>query len=249
MSSSSTHNQPWYETWFKSPYYHVLYRDRDQREARLFITKLLRYLAPISESHFLDLACGQGRHSLIICDAGFEVTGIDLARENINIARKNANEKLHFSQHDMREPLGKELFEYVLNLFTSFGYFEKLEENEEVIKTVVHALKKGGKFVLDFMNVETVVKGLIPEEHKDIDGIHFKIQRSHQDGFILKRINIKDGHFVYNFNESVKALTKKDLMDMFDRNGLEVLDMFGNYSLDKFDSERSPRLILIGKKT
>ncbi|MEM9050603.1 MAG: class I SAM-dependent methyltransferase [Bacteroidota bacterium] len=248
MDSINPSDKPWYKTWFNSPYYHLLYRNRDEQEAQIFIAKLLKYLAPNSESHFLDLACGQGRHSLTINKAGFEVTGADLAEENIKAASKNANEKLHFVQHDMREPIGTDLFEYVVNLFTSFGYFKRLEENEDVIKAIVQALKPKGKILLDFMNVETVVKGLVLAENRDIEGVQFKIRRSYSDGFIIKKIDITDGEREYTFNESVKALTRADFMGMFHRNGLEVLDVFGNYSLDHFDPNTSPRLILVGRK-
>ena len=83
----------------------------------------------------------------------------------------------------------------------------------------------------------------------EIDGVTFKITRTNEDGFIVKTIKLKDGDLEYTFHERVKALTKEDFMGMFHRNGLEILDIFGGYNLDKFDPEKSSRLILIGRNT
>lgn len=179
---------------------------------------------------------------------GYEVTGADLAEENIRLANRSNTESLHFVQHDMREPLGKSSFDYVLNLFTSFGYFKSLEENEEVLASIATELKPKGKVVLDFMNVEKVTKGLVPSEIQEIDGVQFKITRTFDDGFIVKTIELQDGEVEHTFHERVKALTKEDFMGMFHRNGFEILDIFGNYNLDEFDAEKSSRLILIGRK-
>lgn len=240
--------ESWYRTWFNSPYYHLLYSHRDENEAERFIDNLIKYLAPSEEAHFLDLACGKGRHSLFINRAGFEVTGADLAEENIRSAKKNGNERLHFVRHDMREALGRDLFDYVLNLFTSFGYFKDLEENELVLRAIATELKPKGKFVLDFMNVEEVTRGLVPAEVKEIEGVHFKISRRYESGYILKTIELKDEVTEHTYYERVKALTKEELAGMFHRCGFEILDIFGNYNLDDFDVEESSRLILIGRK-
>jgi hypothetical protein len=117
------------------------------------------------------------------------------------------------------------------------------------LTAIANELKPKGKVVLDFMNVEKVTKGLVPSETIEIDGVTFKITRTNEDGYIVKTIELKDGDLEYTFHERVKALTKEDLMGMFYRNGLEILDIFGNYNLDKFDVEKSSRLILIGRNT
>jgi 2-polyprenyl-3-methyl-5-hydroxy-6-metoxy-1,4-benzoquinol methylase len=249
LESTSSSDKSWYRTWFNSPYYHLLYRNRDEDEAERFILNLLKYLAPDLGAHFLDLACGKGRHSTTINREGYEVTGADLAEENIRLANQASNDRLHFVQHDMRESLGESDFDYVLNLFTSFGYFQTLAENELVLTAIANELKPKGKIVLDFMNVEKVTKGLVPSETIEIDGVTFKITRTNEDGFIVKTIKLKDGDLEYTFHERVKALTKEDFMGMFHRNGLEILDIFGGYNLDKFDPEKSSRLILIGRNT
>lgn len=247
-ASSNTPNRSWYRTWFNSRYYHLLYRDRDEEEARIFIQKLISYLGPDLEDHFLDLACGKGRHSRTIAKLGFRVTGADLSEENIKAAKKHENDRLKFIRHDMREAIGIESFNYVVNLFTSFGYFETIEENEAVLDAIYKELKPKGKVVIDFLNVHQVVSGLVPSEERVIDGVKFNISREVDGESILKKIRIDDGGKTMEYEERVKALSKMDFIGMFHRRNLEIIDTFGNYHLDKFDVSESPRLIIIGRK-
>lgn len=203
---------------------------------------------PRKETHFLDLACGRGRHSLTIAQLGYQVTGADLSEQNIATAKKHESENLHFVRHDMRQTLGSEVFDIVLNLFTSFGYFESFEENERVIDAIFKELKPKGKIVIDFLNADLVEKGIVPGEERVINGVHFRISRSLENEFIVKRIKVEDGREKHQFEERVMALTKRHFTSMFNRRGFEILDIFGNYHLDKFDPETSPRLIIIGRK-
>lgn len=226
----------------------MLYRDRDEAEARSFIGKLLSYLGPDPDDHFLDLACGKGRHSRTIAKLGFRVTGADLSEENIKAAKEHETERLKFIRHDMRESLQAETFDYVVNLFTSFGYFETIEENEAVLNSIFTELKPKGKVVIDFLNVHQVVSGLVPSEERIIDGVKFNISREVDGESILKKIRIDDDGKIMEYEERVKALSKMDFIGMFHRQGLEIIDTFGNYHLDKFDEDDSPRLILIGRK-
>lgn len=238
----------WYRTWFDSQYYHILYRDRDLREAALFIDRLFKYLNPPQDASFLDLACGSGRHSRIIAAKGFRVTGTDLSERNIREAKQYADSRLGFLVHDMREPIPGESYDYVLNLFTSFGYFDTPEENERVLASAAANLGHKGKLVIDFLNAQQVISGLVPEETVMEDNVRFDIRREVQDGVISKHIRVMDGSEVHRFEERVHALTKADFSGMLSRTGFEILDVFGNYHLGKFDDEMSPRLILIARK-
>ena len=115
----------WYEEWFDSPYYHLLYQDRDEDEAQLFIHALAHKLRIPPEAKILDAACGKGRHSKTLAKYGFRVTGIDLSANNIAAARKyECANALHFEVWRYAARFYRENeFDYVLNLFSSFGYF------------------------------------------------------------------------------------------------------------------------------
>ena len=250
----------WFEHWFDSPYYHILYKHRNHDEAELFIDNLLNFLSPKSNSRFLDVGCGKGRHSIYLNKKGYDVTGIDLSPESIAYASQFENESLHFFAEDMRKINRIDLFDYVLNLFTSFGYFENDKDDYATINCLSKSLKTGGIFVLDFMNVQKVISDLIPQETKISEGIEFKITRHLEKNFIIKNIQLSDtsqnaqNHLAgrqgkeYTFQERVKMLTITDFKKYFAASKLKIVNLLGDYELNEFNPETSERLIIIAQK-
>lgn len=236
----------WFTSWFNTPFYHILYKDRDYKEAGVFMRNITNYLNFPEDAKILDLACGRGRHSVFLSNLGYEVTGIDLSEESISYAKQHENEKLNFQVHDMTVPFGK-TFDGVFNLFTSFGYFENETDNLNTLQAIKASLNDTGFAVIDFMNVDVVKQNLIPEENKLIDGIQFNIKRYFEDGFIYKVINFNHQEEEYSFTERVKAFSLSEFEAMFDELGLYLLDVFGDYQLNKYYKNRSERLIMIFK--
>ncbi|MFV8839383.1 SAM-dependent methyltransferase [Salinimicrobium soli] len=234
----------WYSSWFDTPYYHILYKNRGDEEAQNFMKNLVSFLKLKPGATILDLACGRGRHSRFLNKEGFDVTGVDLSENNIAYAKQFENENLHFATHCMCEPVN-EKFDAVFNLFTSIGYFEEEEDNLRTIMSIKEELKPEGFGVIDFMNVKKVIKDLIPEEVKTVKGIEFDISRSVKDGYIVKDIRFEDEGEEHLFTEKVKALTLEGFQEYFEKAGIELLHIFGNYELQDFNEQTSDRLILI----
>ncbi|MEO0058837.1 MAG: hypothetical protein RLZZ312_484 [Bacteroidota bacterium] len=242
-------NQPkdaWFESWFDSPYYHILYKDRDDADAQLFMDNITQYLNLPDNAKILDLACGKGRHSKYLNELGYDVTGADLSENSIAEAKVSENETLHFTVHDMRIPFA-EKFDAVFNLFTSFGYFENDADNLKTLLAIKKNLSEYGFAVIDFMNVDFVIKNLIAHENKVIDGIDFKIRRHFSDGYIYKEINFVDNGKAFHFTEKVKALQLSDFENLMNEADIYLLDIFGDYKLKKFFKAESERLIMIFK--
>ena len=236
----------WFGEWFNSSYYHILYKHRDQEEARLFINKLVRYFRFSPEDQILDLACGKGRHSIYLNQLGYEVTGIDLSKENIRAARRFENHRLHFDVHDMRRVYEKQQFDYVLNLFTSFGYFESDAENQQAVCAAAKALKPEGKLLIDFLIPFHVLNNLVAEDDKEVEGIHFYINRHlNEEGFIVKDIRFADDGQQFHFQERVKAITYDQFLRYFKKAGLELMQTFGNYALEPYVEKESERMIFV----
>jgi SAM-dependent methyltransferase len=236
----------WYASWFDTPYYHILYKERNYREAQLFMDNLTNYLNLPEKAKVLDLACGKGRHSIYLNQLGFDVLGVDLSEQSIEIASKNSNDNLHFKVHDMRKPLG-EKFDAIFNLFTSFGYFESDLDNIETLQSIKNSLTEYGFAVIDFMNSNYVIDNLVPSETKTVDDITFNIKRYVEDGFIVKEIAFDADGKLLNFKEKVRAFTIEDFTKMMNENGIYLLDTFGDYKLKKFHKKTSERLIMIFK--
>jgi SAM-dependent methyltransferase len=236
----------WFADWFNSPYYHTLYKNRNDAEAEVFMKRLLVLLEVREEEHILDLACGKGRHAIYLNSKGHKVTGLDLAEDSIKHAQQFANESLRFDVHDMRE-VYPEKFNVILNLFTSFGYFDSLDDNQKVVSSIKTMLAYGGRIVIDFFNGDYVLKNLVPEETKTIDKIDFHITKWVENGKIYKNIQFSNLGKDYNFTEEVQALRLKDFEKLFSSQQLEICNTFGDYNLSPFDADKSERLILIVK--
>lgn len=240
--------QEWFGKWFNSPYYHILYQHRDEGEARSFIDTLIAYLRFSKSDHILDVACGKGRHSIYLNEQGFNVTGIDLSKENIKHAQQFENETLRFKEWDMRIPFSSNAYDFVLNLFTSFGYFESSDENCEAINSIAQSLKPGGCLLLDFLNPYVVINNLVSSELKTIQGIDFEINRDFREGFIYKKIEFSDKGKNYSFEEKVKAIRRTEFLDYFDKANLKVKAIFGDYQLNQYVADQSERLIFLVEK-
>lgn len=238
----------WYKDWFNSPYYHILYKNRDEKEAKAFIDVLTKHLNPDKNNVIWDLACGKGRHSVYLNSKGLKVIGTDLSENNIQEALKHANETLEFYVHDMRTPFRINYFTHVVNLFTSIGYFENEKDNFKVFKNVYRSLRPGGLFVVDFFNYKRVKECLVPETKTEREGIEFVIHKNISENKIEKCIEFSDKGKRYYFQEKVSLLSRADFDAMAKNAGLVLQECFGDYQLNPFDENRSDRLILIYKK-
>jgi SAM-dependent methyltransferase len=248
MKNSLNDNIEWFEEWFDSEYYHILYKDRDETEARKFITNLIAYFSPKKEAYFVDVACGKGRHSLFLNRLGFNVDGFDLSENSIENAKSFENEHLHFFVNDIRTPLKTNAYDYAFNLFTSFGYFKDEKDNQIAINSIAESIKENGTIVLDFMNCNKVIRQLNKVESKTIDSIQFDITREVNEGFIVKNINFSAHNNSFHFQERVKAISLAMFKSYFNAANLKIEAIFGDYNLNSFDEENSDRLILVAKK-
>jgi ubiquinone/menaquinone biosynthesis C-methylase UbiE len=240
--------EDWFINWFNSKYYHILYKSRNKNEASDFIQAIISTLSLKSNNSVLDLGCGNGRHSISLSNYFKLVHGIDISSENISLANENKKENLKFFISDMRNFNTNTKYEYIFNLFTSFGYFKKNEDNIKVLKSCHHHLNKNGLLFVDFLNSEQIkrtISGL--KETKNINGIRFNIYKEIVDDYVVKNIEIKDGEATYNFQEKVQLFKIEDFKKMFEISGFEIISSYGDYQMNPYDLNSS-RLILCAKK-
>lgn len=238
----------WFQYWFNSPYYHILYSQRNDEEAEFLIDNLSVYLTPKKESKILDIACGRGRHAIYLNKKGYDVTGIDLSEQSIKYAQQFENKNLHFFVHDMRKLSFINYFDFALNLFTSFGYFESEKDHVNALKAFRKGLKPDGTLVIDYFNTQKIIKNLTQQETKTIDGIEFHLHKFVVEGKIIKHINFEHKLKTFAFEERVQAFLLADFERMLTKSGLTITATFGSYALDAFDETKSDRLILVCKK-
>jgi SAM-dependent methyltransferase len=239
-----TKTKEWFVSWFDTNYYHTLYKHRDYKEAENFMQNLIAFLKVEKDALLLDLACGKGRHAIYLNSLGYNVIGADLSKNSIKKAKKHENERMHFIEHDMRNPF-KIKFDIILNLFTSFGFFEDDAEDIAILKNIKNGLNKNGIAVIDFMNCTQVISNLVSEEIQIIDGIAFKINRYLENGFIVKEINFEADGKQHKYFEKVKNLDLQKINLYLNSVGFKIKHTFGNYQLEEFNEQTSDRLILV----
>jgi SAM-dependent methyltransferase len=238
----------WFETWFDTPYYQLLYQNRDEKEAENFLTVLLDHLRLPANGSVLDVACGQGRYSSFLAERGFEAIGIDLSYKNIEHASMNERENLTFYLHDMREVFVVNYFDAVFNFFTSFGYFDSERDNLKAIKALSLSLKPGGKFVIDFFNAPKTIHDHLEPQQVERGALVFSLNKYLEGKTIVKEISFRDGVKDFHFEERVQALTLEDFQRWFEQCSIRIKEVFGDYQLHSYEEARSERMILVAEK-
>jgi SAM-dependent methyltransferase len=228
----------------------MLYKHRSLTEAKNFIKKIVTFLdskyfknseAPLKA---LDIACGDGRHSIVLNQLGFEVLGVDISELKIKEARKNETETLKFILGDMRKLFFEQEFNLVINLFTSFGYFENLYDNMIALLNMRQAMKPDGILVIDYLNADYVADNLVPQQSLVIEDVEFYITRRITQGFVKKSISVVDNGQKFEFQENVQLFSLQDFTSMLHQSRLEIVEIWGNYLGELFTSPESERLIL-----
>lgn len=239
----------WFEKWFGSPYYRILYQNRDELEAQEFVESLLQYLQPPPGSSMLDIACGEGRYARQLAEHGYRVTGIDISQESIAAAKAFEAADLEFFVQDMRLPFITNYFDYAFNFFTSFGYFAHDRDHDLAARAFAGALRKDGILVIDYLNRDYVVSNLVAEEIIHRGSYTFSISRKLERNHFVKDIRFSDADGKpRHFTESVAAFSLADFSRMMRAAGMSQVGTFGDYQLNAYHPLDSPRLIMIFKK-
>lgn len=238
----------WFAEWFNSPYYHLLYSNRNEAEAEAFIKQVAACLNIPPQAAVLDVACGKGRHSKTLAKLGFNVTGIDLSPNSIAEAKKFNCDTLHFDVWDMRNTYRTNSFDYVFNLFSSFGYFEDERDDYACINAFYENLKPGGTLVLDYINTEWAVKQMKPREIIQRGDVQFHIQKRLENGFIKKKIEFLAEGEDHSYEEQLKVINLFKFTAMLTKAGFQIQHTFGDYQLNAFEPANSPRLIFVAVK-
>jgi SAM-dependent methyltransferase len=235
----------WYREWFGLDYLD-LYAHRDLAEAEGNVEFVEARLGSPPPRAVLDLACGAGRHTEALRRRGHRALGVDLS-----LTLLASSPHLPRVRGDMRGlPFTDASFDWVLNFFTSFGYFESERENFRVLEEIVRILTPGGRFVIDFFNRDRVLAELQPRETVVEDDRRVDVERWYDPaaGRINKRITVRrEGAAPRTFLESIRAYSGDEVTAGLAWAGLELTDLFGDFHGAPYTRD-SERLILVGRK-
>ncbi len=242
--------KPWYETAFKADYL-ARYAHRSERAGSREVAFLKRVMRLSKGARILDLCCGAGRHCRALARHGYRVVGADLSAELLRSARAR-DRRTSFLRADARHlPLQAEAFDGVVNLFTSFGYFDAAREDLALLRGVMRVLRPGGVLVLDFFNLRPTLNGLAARTERRVGRAWLIEERWHdrRRKRLEKRIRIEEpSRPARELRESVRAYSPAELHRLVRRAGLTVLRRYGDLRGAPFDGARSPRCVLVARK-
>jgi SAM-dependent methyltransferase len=239
----------WYEESFGQDYL-LVYKHRDMQGAQAEVKRMADWLHLPAGAEVFDLCCGMGRHSLALAEEGYKVTGLDLSKVLLAEARKQEGSgRITWLEGDMRSLPVEGPFDAVLNLFTSFGYFEADKENGKVLKEMGRILRPGGRFIIDFLNPRYVEENLVPHSVREDGGVRIDEKRSIEDGFVRKRITLSEsGQPEREYLEQVKLYGLEDFRRLSEGTGLQIEQVYGHYDASPYQPSSSLRMIMVGTK-
>ena len=136
------------------------------------VEKIVELLDLPLGAEILDCPCGHGRIANALAARGFRVTGLDSSEFFLERARADASAlgvDVEYVQGDMRDIPWRDRFDALVNWFTSFGYFSD-DQNKEVLAQFHDALKPGGKFALETLNITRFLLNSQPQHFIERDG-------------------------------------------------------------------------------
>ena len=234
----------WFEEWFGEEYL-ALYPHRDEDDARRLVALLGGLIGWGAGWRVLDICCGPGRHARALDAAGLDVTGLDLSAVLLRRARQVTRAPL--VRADIRAlPIRARSMDAGLNLFTSFGYFESDAEHAGALAGMVAAVRRGGWFVLDYLNA-TLVASLVAEGAGSFEagqgGASLRKYRTPGGRHVVKEIVLADGR---RFQERVRLFEPEQLVEMVEAAGAVVRHRFGDYDGGP-QHAASPRTLLVAE--
>ncbi len=203
----------------------------------------------------LDLCCGTGRHSITLCERGWNVIGMDLAKNLLAIAKlrmKRAGVRYPLVRADMRFfPFRDSLFRAVINMFTSFGYLPSESDDAVSLLEVNRTLRGEGKFLLDLANRDQIIKTLRERDWAEFEPFFLLEKRS----LNLKGSKLtsqwtlihKNTGQVRSVEHNVRLFTITRVEQLLNEAGLIVKDVYGGYEEQEFTLEASRMILLVEK--
>ena len=233
---NNSNNSDWTENFFqKQPDLFLDSLKERIPEAEEETDNLIHYLKEqnFTPERILDLNCGIGRHSIELAKRGFQVYGTDLSEKYIQIARDRAREegaedKTNFKVADMREIeevlSNEELFDGVINLWTSFGYYDN-KTNESILRKCNNLVKSGGFFLIDIINRDWLISNFKERGFSEIGDSFLMEERSfdfkesrakNRWTYLIKKEDDSYSKSVVTIDHRVWSL--HELIDLFERN-------------------------------
>jgi SAM-dependent methyltransferase len=240
----------WYEIAFDR-IYPILYGHRSDEEAEIVLDAFGDLV--MGRDPVLDLACGAGRYMASADKRGVRMWGVDLSEFLLKEAAGREGLSGRLVRADMRRlPFGDGAFGAVLNMFTSFGYFAMDMDNLLVLREVSRLLRRGGLFLIDYVNAIRARSMVLEDTRREVDGWVVRESRSleAEGRYLVKGVEAQNGTTgeTVAYDERVRLYSRDEMVTMLESVDLVVSGAFGDYDRSDFDERESDRLILVCEK-
>ncbi len=243
----------WWERFFDEEMGEVMFTEQAWQRAEELCDSLVELLELKPGAKVLDLACGPGRFAIPLAKRGFRVVGLDLSPVYLKQGRAKAAEgglDVRFVRGDMRAIPFEEEFDAVVNLFTSFGYFEREEDHLKVLQEVRKSLKPGGRFLLEMANRDWLVRHFQAHDwyqFADFIGLEERKFIAERDRIETKWVKLYPDGRRKEYFSSLRLFTLRELIDLFSQAGLKVLGHYGDLKGEPWSWEAN-RLVLVAER-
>ena len=221
-------------------------------EAARQVSKVLKLARPKGKA-VLDLCCGPGRWAIPLAKRGFRVTGVDRTKCLLEQARartRAARVQIEWVQQDMRDFLRPAAFDLVLSMLTSFGYFDRKDEDLAVLERMLTNLRPGGTCLIDLMGKEILARIAQPTTSDTLpDGARLVQRHEVFDDWTRVRnewLLIRRGR-VRTFRFHHTLYSGQELRDRLEQVGFIDLNLYGNLDGEPYGLN-AQRLIAVARK-
>jgi ubiquinone/menaquinone biosynthesis C-methylase UbiE len=237
----------WYERWFGESYLE-LYQHRNCAQAKNEISWIVEHLQLSAKDKILDIACGGGRHLKQLIEQNLNAIGIDFSTTLLLEGKQKGLEQL--VRADMRAlPFKNKEFNVLLNLFTSFGYFECDQIHQNLLLEWNRVLAPAGKLLLDYLNPEYIKATLVETESFATKSYDVTVKRKIEENYVIKEIHLAEraSKIVGQFSEKVRLYSKLELTKMLNIANFELISIHGDFNNTLWSSD-SKRAIYLAQK-
>jgi len=204
----------------------------------------------------LDLCCGTGRHSIALRNKGWNIVGMDLSKNLLTIAEqrmKEAGAEYPLVRADMRYfPFRNEVFNTIINMFTSFGYLPSEGEDVKSLLEISRALKKNGAFLLDLANRDHIIRNFRERDWAEFESYYLLERRSLdlEKSKLLSHWSLirKSNGKTESIRHEVRLYTLTRIEQLCREAGLTVREVYGGYEKQEFNLESSRMIVLTQKR-
>jgi SAM-dependent methyltransferase len=249
----ASHN--WYIDFFRNDYLNVYHHLFTMERAEKEVAFAEQALQLKSGASILDLCCGPGRHSVLFARRGYQVTGLDLNTNFLDMTRQSArtfNVALQTIAADMRDIPFRSRFDAIVNIYSSFGYFESEAEDLKVLESAATAIKPGGRLMLDMLNREWAVANYIQNDwHSGADGTlyveHRELDLAHSRMHVTFTIIGPYGDRRDSVGHHIRLYTLTETIRLLQEAGLNVTGVFGGFDAELYGVD-TRRMIVVAQK-